>query len=329
MNDLERIINLLKAKKRFLITTHIRPDGDAVGSVSGLARALLESGALVWTSFSGPIPDHFAHLLEGIPVLAPDKIIGLQVEALLILDSGDSSRTGIEEQLNTLRCPSVNIDHHGTNPGYGDLNWVDPTASSTAEMIAILLQEAGFPISQEAAKGLYTGIYTDTRFFQNDSVRTETFLVLANLRKTGFNPSPIVSSLTQNKSIIDVKTVGLGLTNAVSLYDGKLVYTVVHHEDLMQLGATAQNCWSGGLFSQLNVVNGCYVAATFVEDGFGAVFCEFRAKYGFDVREVAVAFGGGGHKAASGCSQQRPVEEVVTDVVGFLGRQLQDLPLPQ
>ncbi|MBN2056560.1 bifunctional oligoribonuclease/PAP phosphatase NrnA [bacterium] len=322
MTDKETIVRLLKNTDRFLVTTHLRPDGDAVGSLAGMCRTLIKRGAEVQYTLASPVPDTFAFLLDGLMAVEPDKLRMDTYDVILVLDSGDFPRTGLEENLRALALPVVNIDHHSTNPEFGTFNWVDSQASSTAEMVTMLILAAGLPLDDAVAQALYLGMFTDTRFFQNDSIRPNTFDMLSRLLATGLDPSSVIRVLTHNKSLIDIKTLGIGLAGAQCLMDGRITFTVVRHAALAAIGATTQHCWSAGLFSQLNAVRKAIATVCFVEDEDGRTYCEFRAKYGFDVRAVALEFGGGGHRAASGCSQLKPVDEMRDAVLEVLNGQM-------
>ncbi len=325
MHDLDKIIDFLSSHDKFIVTAHVRPDGDAVGSVAGLCRSMRKTGKTVHVCINSDISDTFAKYLDDETMLSAEDLTKPPVhyDGIIALDSGDFDRTGVEDELKAMELPVINIDHHPTNPLYGNMNLVKVTASSTSEIITMILKKGGFPFDLEVAEPLYLGILTDSGFFQNDSLNPETFRVIAELLEAGVDPAPIISGIRQNKSIQDIRALGLGLSKAQFAHEGKIVYTVLNYHELEALGAVPQNCWNGGLFRQLNVIGNAYVAVTFIEDQDGTVFCEFRSKYNTDVKNIAVHFGGGGHHSASGCSQKKPVDEFKNEVLDFVAMSLE------
>ncbi len=308
------LVDLLKTGTRFLITTHIHPDGDAAGSLLGLATSLRLRGAVVDTALSTPIGDRFQFLFENEQVLSPEDVQG-PYDAVIILDIGSENRTGFQEILRNLDCPIINIDHHATNTGFGNFDILDPNASSTCEMLYKVITEAHLPLNAETAKFLYLGLLTDSRYFQNSNVRPETFHAAAALLETGFNHQTIIRKLVQSRSETDLKVLGLGLSAHKTLENGKIIYTVIRQKELIKLNATYRHAWSAGVFGYLISMQTALVAVSFVESPEGLIFCEFRSKDGFDVSSIALSLGGGGHRSASGCSLNSSMEVAVDRVL--------------
>jgi phosphoesterase RecJ-like protein len=319
--DLTAIIEKLHDAEKLLITTHIQPDGDAMGSTTGLTRSLRQAGKHVDLAYLPEVSPRFAFLVEGENLVDP---AGLQphYDLVVILDSGDFERSGMAEELRAVGAPIVNIDHHGTNPAFGDLNLLDEQASSTSEMVVELLQAAGLPLDNHVAEPLYLGILTDTRFFQNAGVRQRTYEAMTRLLSTGLDPQPIVRRLTQNKTLLDLRTLGLALTNLRTAAGGRIGYTVIRLHELESIGANPRHCWSAGVFGMINSLATSVVTFALVEHSPDRTFCEFRSKPSFDVREIALSFGGGGHRAASGCSPSIPIDEMLPQVLEKLEQAL-------
>ena len=308
------LLNILKTKKNVLITTHAHPDGDATGSMLGLALSLRKNGARVDTALSTEIGERFIPFFEGENVLKPGAI-GKSYDLAVILDIGSEERTGFSDSIRNLNCPIVNIDHHATNDGFADFDHVDTSASSACQIIYYLLVAADLPLDAEVAEKLYLGLITDSRHFQNENVCPGTFYAAAGLRETGMNAQPIIKRLTQARTFLDLKVLGVGLTNFRTAADGQIAYAVLTRDELEALGATHRHAWSAGLFGYLISLASAIVALCIVEGEDGRVFCEFRAKDGFDVSRIAVHFGGGGHRGASGCSQFKPVPQFLSEVL--------------
>jgi len=245
-----KLIELLHSVKNVLITTHVHPDGDAAGSVLGLATSLRKNGSQVDIALSTPIGERFHFMFENEHVLSPEDVRDVY-NAVIILDIGSEDRTGFHELLRKLNCPQINIDHHATNNGFADFDLVDIDASSTCEMVFHLILNAKLPIDQDVARNLYVGLLTDSRYFQNANVRPETFDAASALLSTGFDHQPIIKNLTQSRTELDLKVLGLALTTFSTRVNGKIAYTMIRSADLQKLGATERHAWSAGVFGYL------------------------------------------------------------------------------
>ncbi|MBN1354799.1 bifunctional oligoribonuclease/PAP phosphatase NrnA [bacterium] len=313
----EKLKTLIREAGKFLVTTHIHPDGDAAGSSTALALCLRKNNASVDLVLATEIGERFRFLFKGETVLSPEQM-QTSYDAAFILDVGSEDRTGFHQKLRELNCPLINIDHHVTNEGFADYDILDPDASSTCELLYRLMQTFELPVDAEIACRLYVGILTDSRFFQNVNVRPETFQTARELLSTGLDHAAIVTHLTQSRSLSDLKVLGLGLSNCRTRANGKIIYTIYRNEDFLGLNAEDRHAWSAGIFSHLISLKSALVSASFIESDRGKTFCEFRSKSGFDVSVIAARFGGGGHRSASGCSVSRPVSEFSEEVLNLL-----------
>ena len=306
------VIDSINKADRILLTTHFRPDGDAVGSITGLGRALSIKGLDVHIVMKDPPGDRFAYMADGLSI---DSIENLKppYDYVVTLDCGDFDRTGYTELLQNLKIPIINIDHHASNPSFGDINYVDTDASSTSEMVFGIIDEGGWPLNRDIARSLYSGICTDTRFFQIPSVSPGTFKCLARLLETGLDTEPILAILKDNKSFVDLKILARGLAKARTEMDGLLIWTHLTLKDLAELDAVSRNAWSSGLFNSLNSLGTALACVSFIELEGGGVSGEYRSKRGFNVQEIATRFGGGGHIQASGCRLSGP--QMIKDVL--------------
>ena len=179
----DEIIAAIKASNRILVVAHERPDGDAVGSVSGLVRSLRKAGKVADACFSTPVPEGFSFAVaeEIIPI---EHLSRIDYDLAVVLDTGDQPRTGFNDFLETTKALVINIDHHPSNTLFGDLNLMDFEASSTCEIMVDLLRRAELPLDAEIAEGLYLGLLTDTRFFQNEKLRPSAFYAAGKLLET-------------------------------------------------------------------------------------------------------------------------------------------------
>ena len=308
------VASLIEGSYRFLILSHLRPDGDATGSALGLARSLRIAGKVADIALCDPIPERFRFLIDDDVIITADQLRG-DYDLIIVLDSGDLSRTGFEEALEGISALVVNLDHHASNTLFADINLLDEEASSTCEMITILLSRADLPLTSEVAEPLYLGLATDSRFFQNENLRPAAHLAAAQLLCTGLSTRRLLAHLNGSRSPAELRVLGLGLMKMKRELDGRLSSMILTREDLSACEATIEQVWSCGIFNQIVSVQGAVVGLGVVEGPDGKSYCEFRSRSGFDVKEVAVAMGGGGHLAASGGNRVAPVQDVAEEAL--------------
>lgn len=303
--------------KKLLLTTHLYPDGDAAGSVIGLTKSLRKFGISVEIALATDVGERFDFLFNEERVLKPSDVTG-PYDAAVILDIGSEDRTGFPEIIRNLAIPIINIDHHATNEQFGSFNMIDTEASSTCELVFRMISMFELPLDKEVAEGLYVGLLTDSRYFQNANVCAYTFQAAAALLATGLNHQPIIKRLTQSRTARDLYILGAGLVEFKTRANGLIAYTKLQQSDFQKYGATYRHAWSSGLFGYLISLAPAIVAISFIESETGMVFCEFRSKDGFDVSSIATHFGGGGHRSASGCSQSRPIDSFSDEVLSYI-----------
>jgi phosphoesterase RecJ-like protein len=282
---------------------HVSPDGDAVGSLVGLGRALRRIGLAPILACSDPIPD----TLNFIP--GSDGIVG-QVDApfdlAIALDSSDVKRLGHFPKLPGFSdVPLLNIDHHSTNLNFGDVDLVDVRTSSTAEIVLRLLDTLAVPLDADTATALLTGIVGDTRGFRTNNVTPQVLEAALRLMKAGAS-LPYVSL-----HALDSRP-----TAAIRLWRTALARLRIEDRAIwasIPLAARREAGYEGSgdasLVSFLISAEDADAAAVFVERDDGCVDVGLRAKPDFDVAQVALQFDGGGHTLAAGCTLPGPLEE--------------------
>jgi bifunctional oligoribonuclease and PAP phosphatase NrnA len=315
------LIDAIASRQSILITSHMFPDGDAAGSVTGLAKSLRAAGKHVDIAWSGETGGRFDFLFRDDRILPPEDVTS-RYDLAIILDVGSEERTGFPDIIRSLGCPIINIDHHTTNKGFADFDHVDSTASSTCEVVYHLITTAGWPLNADIAEALYTGLVTDSRHFQNDGVTAETFQTAAALKNLGIDTAPIIRRLVQSRSETDLKILGLALSSFKTACAGRIAYVILRHTDITALGGTYRHAWSAGVFGYLISLEHALVSVSFIESESGRVYCEFRSKMGFDVSRIAAQFGGGGHRGASGCSRETPIDDIARDILAELELQI-------
>lgn len=319
----EDIGSAISCASRVFITSHVRPDGDAIGSISGLAKALTQKGIDVSIAMADPLPARFSSVFDGLEYSQKQMVVN-EYDLVFILDSGESTRTGID-----LTPPSygesgkiINIDHHASNTLFGELNYVDINASSTCEMITALLNHLQLPLDSNVASGLMLGLFTDSRFFQNENLRYTAHLCAAKLLHTGLDTRPLLKNLNSSRTETDLRMQGFCLSNFKLHNNGKIATLTIKKSDLDNLNAKTSNIFASGIFNILTSMRTTIASVVTFEGDNGLSFCEFRAREGFNVKEVAVKLGGGGHIAASGCSQNTDVDLLAKKSLELMTMQL-------
>ncbi|PKL47403.1 MAG: hypothetical protein CVV42_13165 [Candidatus Riflebacteria bacterium HGW-Riflebacteria-2] len=316
-----KITTLIADSSRILVAAHLRPDGDATGSVSGLVKSLLKAGKKVDTALLDGVPERFAFVFPPVELLR-QPVIDSDHDLIIILDSGDESRTGFTFKRNPEKTCLINIDHHASNTMFGDINYVDTGASSACEMVAALLHHAELPFDSEVALSLMLGLVTDSRSFQNEGIRASAHLAAAKILQTGVNTTPILNLLNSGKSETDLRVQGFGLSNFQLHCQNRLATLVIRQSDLARLKASFGNVFASGLFNQMLSINETFASVVIFEREDGMSFCEFRSRGGIDVKEVAVAMGGGGHVPASGCSRAIAVDDLAKEAIELMTKQV-------
>lgn len=323
-NEAKTIIDLLRKSNKVLITAHLRPDGDAIGSVTGMMKSLEKQGKKVDVDLLDGVPARFPFVWPQGHELLQQSEIKSDHDLILVLDCGDNERHGIHFEYDKSKTTLVNIDHHASNVMFGDVNYVDTGSQATCEIVTGLLDMAGMPIDQDTAEGLMLGLMTDSRIFSNEGIRYTTHEAAARLLRTGISVERILNVMNCSRSEADLRVQGYGLTNFQLECDNHLATLVITQNVLKSLNANVGNIFGSGIFNTpltMKEVTACVVIFE-RDDGYSA--CEFRSRGGINVKEVAVALGGGGHVPASGCSQQVPIDELASKAIELMKKQVSE-----
>jgi len=305
---LQKIAEIFRSSDRFLVVSHLNPDGDAVGSMLGLCLALREMGKHSWALAGDELPDMY-DFLPGREALITDPS-GINDPPAWIVSVDVAARDRISGNLgsftNTARL--INIDHHPTNPGFGDINLVESAASSTAEVIFSVLKQAGYKLSTDVAKCLYTGLVTDTGCFRFFGVGAETLLVGAEMLSPGVDSYEVTRHLYEEFPLSRMELEKLLLERVEILLDGKLIISTLYAEDFHRIGASFSE--GENLVNRLRQFRGVEVALLITKMSEKLVRVSFRSKGVIDVSLIAAGLGGGGHRRAAGLKSSLPVSEV-------------------
>jgi phosphoesterase RecJ-like protein len=313
----------IAAGKKFVLATHIRPDGDALGSTFGLAHILMMMGKEVLCYLEEPVTGVYSSLAQGMPIetdfsrvmafaqQCSDDVVGVA------LDCGDQGRLGENGSALSQISPFLVIDHHQGNEGFGDLHWIEPHRSSTGEMIYDLAEELSVAedLSLEAAECLYTALVTDTGSFRYASTTGHTFAVAGKLLDRGVMPARVCQRIFDNASFGTLQLTQAVLASLQSYLDQQVAVIRLTQDMLEQTGTNYED--AEGLINFPRSVKEVKVAVFLKEgeQGTGQISISMRAKGACDVAKVAAQFSGGGHRNAAGC---RVIGKTMDEVCAML-----------
>ena len=298
---LREVLKHIEQRNRFLLTSHARPDGDAIGSALACCQILCSMGKQAEVVLHDGVPRIYRPLPFADKVLQADRVNGA-FEAAIILECDSIQRTrleGLEEDERFL----INIDHHLSGRPFANVNWIDPTAVATAEMVYRLAREAGVKISPEIATCLYTAVLTDTGSFMFEGTNERTFALARELVLAGANPAYCARNVYFGHSTAKLRLLGAALSDLHR--KGPLAWISVSQEQMERCHAKEEDC--EGLVNYVLSIQDVEVAAFFRELPDGRYRVSLRSKGGLNVAVVAERFGGGGHQCASGCSLNGPL----------------------
>lgn len=300
----------LNRTDNILIVTHLRPDGDAIGSLLALGLALIAENKKVQMVLGDGVPDNFT-FLEGSEIIKT-KPEG-KIDYIITVDSSEIERT--DTVLTGYGVPDLNIDHHKTNTGFARLNLVEEDAVATAELLARYLPGFGLKISKPVANALLVGIVTDTIGFRTTNVNPDVLRLVADLMGLGGDLADIYYKTVIGQSLASARYWGAGLSK-IQMDDG-LVWTTLSLKERFAAGYTRRD--DGDLVKILSAIDGAKVAVILTEQTEGYVKISWRLcgsiPTDLDVSEIALKFGGGGHKAAAGADVKGKLNEVLDQVL--------------
>jgi len=313
----EDLLKKIRLGNRFLLTSHINPDGDAIGSELGLARLLrrMGKGAVVWNH--DPIPTIYrplpgserVHTGEEPPAGFPDMF-----DAIIVLECPSPDRTGLEQHLSAK--PIINIDHHLGNQHYGVINWVDSAAPAVGEMVYRLSQGLKLALDPETASCLYLTLVTDTGGFRFSNTTAAAFEAAAALVRDGAHPEQVSQWLYESQPLAVVRLVGEMLQTLQIHDDGRIATARLTPEMFDKVGAAPGD--SEGLIDYPRSIAGVDAVALIRQRDDGSHKVSLRSRGDVDVEKIARHNGGGGHRNAAGfvlegdgeAARQKVVEEL-------------------
>ena len=317
--DWTPLADLIETHDRFLVTTHVRPDGDALGSEVGMAGLLRQKGKDVRVVNSSPTPprydfldpdlnlfEHFGHRVQ--PAELADR------EVAVILDLSSWNQLGdMAGFIRQFPGPRVVIDHHISEDDLGAVVFKDSSAEATGILVMKAIAALGCSYTPEVASGLVTAIAMDTGWFRHSNTRAGTLRAVAELIDAGARVDDIYRKLFDRNTFGRLKLMGETLVGLKTGLGGRVAYATISLDDLQRTGAIPPD--SEDLVDYTVSMRGVDVGMLFIEQARGGVKVSFRARNGLDCSRLAAQFGGGGHRAAAGATVPGAMSEIVERVL--------------
>jgi phosphoesterase RecJ-like protein len=310
----DKVLEEIRARERFALTSHARPDGDAVGSTLACSEILRQMGKQAEVVLRDGVPRVYQSLPFADRVVHTANVNG-SYDAAILLECDSIQRTRLEGLEGRFL---INIDHHRSGRNFAHVNWIDPKAVATAELVYKLAKAAGVKISGEIATCLYTAVLTDTGAFMFEGTSEHTFELARELVLAGADPVLCAQHIYFGHSTAKLRLLGAALS-ALQRERG-LAWIWVTQEQMERVGAKEEDC--EGLVNYALSIGDVEAAVFFRELPDGRFRVSLRSKGKLHVAGIAEEFGGGGHACASGCSVSGPLHAAVESVMGRVRLQL-------
>jgi nanoRNase/pAp phosphatase (c-di-AMP/oligoRNAs hydrolase) len=317
MERLGEAARAIEAAPELALACHVGPDGDALGSMLGLALAAQEQGKKAVASFGSPfvVPGSL-RFLPGLDLLVPPSKFPAEPVLMVVHDVGSADRLGELASSAGKAGTVVVLDHHVTNQGFGDITVIDGDVAATGEIVYRLLLALGWPISTDVAQCLLTAIITDTGRFQYSNTSPETMRVAAALVEAGGRPHVISRHVYEEVPFGYLVAAGNALARASLDADNSVVSTIITDQDLKSAGIDWDD--TDNLIDSLRLAEEADVAVLVKAHDDGRVRISLRSRGATDVGSLAVGMGGGGHRLAAGFTTHGDPEEALAIVIAKL-----------
>src|ERR1044072_6854401 len=306
---LSQVVQLIEQKYRFMITSHIRPDGDGLGSGLALYWMLRSLGKDADVVLRARVPPSYTVLPVADLVLVQEDV-SEAYDAAFIIECSDVERPGLPSLRNQF---VVNIDHHSTTIPFGDINWIDATAAAVGEMIYNLCKALGIEVTKEIAECIYTALLTDTGSFHFSNTTERTLKIASELVRRGVEPARISEALFYSYSFSKIKLLGLVLSRIQRDESGRIAWIMMDREIMYEADACEED--ADGIVNHALSIGEVEAVAFFKELSHDVYRVSLRSKENNNVAKVAEMFGGGGHRNAAGCRVEGDFEEVKRRVI--------------
>ena len=294
--ELTEIVEAIRARQRFVISSHTRPDGDSIGSSLAMAFALRAMGKEADVVHSDPAPGPLMQF-PGVRDIQVMPQVGNHYDAAIVMECGDLGRTGVA---GLDRFFLINIDHHPGNVGYGRLNWFNPDAAACGEMVFDLVKALGAPLTPEVAIHVYLAILTDTGSFHYANISPRTFEICKETLEAGVDPVAVARNVYDSNNMGRLKLFGAVLSAMQIDASGRVAIVYLDHEMARAAGGTYED--TEGLINLPLTVKEILAIVFFKQIEGDEYRVSMRSKGTIDIGGIAKEFGGGGHRNAAGCT---------------------------
>ncbi len=315
----------IRRSRCVLLTGHVDPDADCIGSLLALCRAFSGPERQLVPVLADPVPPNL-HFLPGWESIRRPEELDIQPDAVLLADCSELSRTGDTDWLTPYLARAERVlilDHHANaSPMPAEICLQEAEASATAELVYLLLTENDIPIDQETATNLYAGLIADNGSFRFLNTTPLSLRVGSELLAKGIDLETIRVRLFETRSLKSMRIMAAALHEFKTDMDDRLIWMHIEKRVLDELGADSSDC--ANMTGSMMCLDGVKIGALFEERGPSLVKVSLRARRGFDVGSIAAAFQGGGHKLAAGCSIKAPLAEAEEMVLAACRKALED-----
>jgi phosphoesterase RecJ-like protein len=322
--QVQQAMALIEPAQRIALLAHEHPDGDCLGSALGFAQILRQMGKTCVPACTDPVPQAFSFLpgQETLQTTLGDE----KFDLVIALDAGELTRYGTlyEQHRGFLdQATILNIDHHISSAGCGQVNIIEPAAASTTELIVLFQQQTRLPLNKDAAVCLLTGLITDTGSFQYPSTTSRTMEVGAVLLAAGAIAETIVKPIFRTRPLAQVRFNAAAINNIQMSADGRIMWSYANNETLAAAGATPD--MDDNIAGMIRDIAGVQVAAFFKSYGDPTVTrISLRSNTPYDVANVCIRLGGGGHARAAGATIHKPIAEAIPLVLAEIEREVKE-----
>ncbi len=303
-------VRFIRAHDDILLISHVSPDGDTLGSALALYAGMLQIGKRAQLVCQDPVPQIYRFLPNADQVQAPETV--RPTDAVISVDCADLARTGGCQQLFEQAQHTLNVDHHGTNNNYANANYVQKVGA-TGELIYGILTAMKITITKDIATCLYAALTTDTGNFSYSNTTPDTLRIAAELLETGMDLPYVNRALFRTVPFHKTKLNALAVSKTQLYEYGRIGISTVTMEDMASCGATEED--TEGIIDTIRDVDTVEVAALLRESSDGKIRVSLRGKSSADVSQIAISFGGGGHRLAAGCTLEPPLEQAAERVL--------------
>ena len=316
-----RLDEHLSTVKTVAIAGHVRPDGDCIGSCMALYLYIKKNYPDIKAQvFLEPIPEEFLFIKDADKISHDFKTDVESFDLFICIDC-EKGRLGEAEKIFDAAKKTINIDHHISNTGTGDVTYIVPTASSACELVYECVDKD--KLDKEIAQSIYTGMVTDTGVFKYNSTSPRTYEIAGKLTAFGFDFTDLIDHVFYEKTYLQNQILGRALLESMLLMDGKVIVSSVSRQTMDFYGVTGNDL--DGIVNQLMFTIGTDVAIFMYEDEPLMYRVSLRSNGVIDVSKVAKLLGGGGHIRASGCTINGTFHDAINSITKYIHQQYEDM----